>query len=156
MRMIKITRDTNDQHRQILIRFIQKYGDNHITKKAIDWLKQTPFKKLTPENGDLIYVMVDQKMIVGVLAIIHYGLKQAFIVVHPKTRKKGIAYQLITEAQKFLDRFYVKVANDNIPSLKLCFATDMQAFALTKGPTGKPTLILGWGNWSKEEWESSL
>jgi len=153
MRTIDVNKDTSDQHRPILVQFIERYGDQHITKKAISWLKQTPFSRINPENGDLIHIIMEKKRIIGVLIIANYGFNQAFIVVHPNTRQKGIAIQLIHQAQKRLNRFYVKVAHDNIPSLKLCFATGMKAFDLTKGPTGKPTLILGSGEWSKEDWE---
>ncbi|WP_339060150.1 GNAT family N-acetyltransferase [Tepidibacillus marianensis] len=155
MRTIEVNKETSDQHRPILIRFIERYGDQHITKKAIDWFKKTPFYQLHDENGDFIHMIMDKNRIIGVLVIVNYGFNQAFIVVHPKTRQNGVAYQLVTQAQSQLNRFYVKVANDNIPSLKLCFATGMQAFVLIKGPTGKPTLVLGSGHWSKEDWETN-
>jgi len=155
LKKIKITDQTPESFRQTIIRFMMKYGDGHITKKAIRWLKQTPFSDLHPLNGDLIHVVVNShKKIVAVLAIAHYGLEQAIIAVHPQIRKKGIANKLVMEAIEDIDRLYVKVANDNVASLKLCFSVGMKAFDLIKGPTGKPTLVLGLGKWDQKEWES--
>jgi hypothetical protein len=57
------------------------------------------------------------------------------------------------EAQQQLGKVYTRVAYDNIPSLKLCFRCGLTAFAMTKGPTGKPTLWLGGGDYQKEEVE---
>ncbi|GBF11752.1 GNAT family N-acetyltransferase [Tepidibacillus sp. HK-1] len=152
MRKVKINASVPERFKQPLIRFINKYGDGHITRKAIEWLKKTPFQKLNQSNGDLIHVILEGKKIIGVLAIARFGLDQAIIVVHPEVRKQGVAYQLVTEALEDIDRYYVKVANDNVPSLKLCFAAGMKAFDLTKGPTGKPTFVLGIGNWDASEW----
>jgi len=155
LKKIKISDQTTELLRKSLINFVIRYGDEHITKKAINWLKSVPFPKINQENGDLIHIYVEGKKIVGLLAIANYGMEQAFIVVHPNFRKTGVAYQLVVESLEDIDRFYVKVANDNVPSLKLCFATGMYAFDLIKGPTGKPTLVLGIGNWEEEEWNSS-
>ncbi len=153
MKHVKVNSKTSERVRTPLIRFIKQYGDGHITQKGIRWLKTTPFDELS-YNGNLIHVYLDGKKIVGVLAIANYGLEQALIAVHPDYRQSGIAYDLVTNALKEINRLYVKVANDNIPSLKLCFSLGMHAFDLTKGPTGKPTLILGLGNWNAEEWKN--
>jgi len=156
VRKIKIDPSTPEHFRKILIDFIVKYGDGHITKRAINWLKNTPFSKINQANGDIIHVQLGEKNnIIGILAVAKYGLEQSITVVHPKARNKGIAYQLTAGVLEDINRMYVKVAYDNIPSLKLCFATGMRAFAMTKGATGKPTLILGLGDWSQREWESA-
>ncbi len=153
MKIVKITNLTPDSFRTKLIRFISKYGDNHITLKAIKWLRKTNFSSLDLDNGDLIYVSLDNnKKICGVLVISNYGLKQAFIVVHPLMRKKGLANNLTNEAMINLNRLYVKVANDNFPSLKHCFSLGMRAFDMMNGPTGKPTLVLGYGDFDPKEW----
>ncbi|OEG00061.1 hypothetical protein BHF71_06335 [Vulcanibacillus modesticaldus] len=154
MKKIKINPRTPENLRKYIIRFVSKYGEGHITKQAINWLRKTPFSSLNKDNGDLIHIYLSESnRIIGVIAIANYGLKQAIIVVHPKARKKGIAYKLTTGVLEDIDRLYVKVANDNIPSIKHCFNVGMRAFDLIKGPTGKPTLILGFGNWNKEEWK---
>lgn len=153
MRIIKVTEKTPESFKKNLIYFIKKYGDGHITKKAIIWIKNTPFADINKKNGDLIHVYLNNKNnIIGTIAIANYGLKQAIIVVHPKVRNKGVAQNLVMETQKDIDRLYVKVANDNVASLKLCFSVGMNAFDLIKGPTGKPTSVLGFGNWSSDEW----
>lgn len=153
MKLIKVTEKTPESLKKALIRFIYKYGDGHITKKAIIWLKSTPLLELQREKGDLIHIYLnDKNNIIGVIAIANYGLKQAIIVVHPKVRNNGLAQNLVKGTLEDIDRFYVKVANDNMASLKLCFSVGMRAFGLTKGPTGKPTLILGFGNWNSKEW----
>lgn len=153
MKRIKINESTPESFKKPLIRFIVKYGDGHITQKAINWLNKTPFSKLSYEKGNSILVIVNEKkQIIGVIAIANYGLDQAIIVVHPEVRKLGIAQKLTYGALEDIDRYYVKVAYDNIPSLKLCFSVGMKAFNLIKGPTGKPTLVLGNGNWNPEEW----
>lgn len=153
MRLIKVTERTPESFKKKLIYFISKYGDGHITRKATIWLKNTPFSDIKKENGDLIHIYLnDKNNIIGVIAIANYGLKQAIIVVHPKVRNNGLARNLVIGTEEDINRFYVKVANDNIASLKLCFSVGMKAFDLIKGPTGKPTLILGFGNWHLEEW----
>lgn len=154
MRKIKVSSSTSDKFRLSIIRFIVKYGDGHITKKAINWLKRTPFSALKTEQGDLINVFINNNKILGVLVIADYGLEQAVIAVHSDARKYGLANRLVTEALENIDRFYVKVANDNIPSLRLCFSVGMRAFDMVKGPTGKPTLVLGMGNWDADEWHT--
>ena len=143
---------TPNRLRTPIIEFLKKYGDGHITMQGIRWLKTTSFETLS-HSGSLIYVYLDGKKIVGVLAIANYGLEQALIAVHPNYRESGVAFDLVSESLKELNRLYVKVANDNVPSLKLCFSLGLRAFELLKGPTGKPTLVLGVGNWSPEEWK---
>lgn len=152
---IKVSERTPESFRKSIIRFILKYGDGHITKKTINWLRQVSFSSIRKENGSIIHVLLnDKKNIIGLIAIERYGLEQAIIVIHPQVRKKGLADKLVLTALEDIDRFYVKVANDNIPSLKLCFRVGMRAFDLMKGPTGKPTLILGIGNWNAKEWSN--
>lgn len=154
MNKSKILNTTSDKFRITLIKFITKYGDGHITKKAISWLKKTPFSELDLRNGDLIHVIFDnRKRLLGVIAIKHFGLDESVIVIHPNARKKGVGYDLTTGVLEDINRCYVKVANDNIPSLKLCFLCGMRAFELVKGPTGKPTLVLGLGDWDDHEWK---
>lgn len=153
MKKIKINQYTPESFRISILRFIMKYGDGHITTKAVNWLKKTSLSSIQKNNGDLIHVIIDEnKKILGILAISNFGLDQAIIVVHPQARQKGVANRLVTEALEDIDRYYVKVANDNVPSLKLCFSVGMQAFGLVKGPTGKPTFVLGMGKWDTDEW----
>lgn len=155
MKKIKITNRTSDVFRKKIINFIKVYGDGHITKRTINFLVKTQFSKLNLDSGDLIHVIIDSNnKICGVVAIIDYGLEHAIIVVKPQMRKKGLANKLISEALLDIDRLYTKVAIDNTPSIKHCFSIGMQAFKLTKGPTGKMTLVFGFGNWSKTEWEN--
>lgn len=155
MKKIKINEKTSDSFLSSILQFIIKYGDNHITKQAIKWLKNTSTKEINSQKGNIIHVIVnDQKKIIGIIAVANYGLEQAIIVVDPKVRKSGIGYRLTKGVLEDIDRYYVKVAHDNIPSLKLCFSVGMQAFDLIKGPTGKPTLILGAGDYDPQEWHS--
>ena len=145
MKKIKVTKTTPDVLRIRLINFISKYGGGHITLRAIKWLKNTPLSSLNFDDGDLIHVCLDNNnKILGVIAVSRYGLDYSIIVVHSAMRKKGIAASLMSKVLDDVDRLYVKVVSDNVPSLR--------AFDLIKGPTGKPTLVLGYGNFNSEEW----
>ncbi len=153
MKKIKITSSTQSKIRKTLVQFIVKYGDGHITRKAVNWINRTPFSKIDKNNGDAIHVFLNEKnQIIGIIAISHYGLEQAIIVIHPNYRKKGLGNQMTKGVLEDIDKYYVRVATDNIASLKLCFSSGMRAFHLVKGPTGKPTLVLGMGNWEITEW----
>ncbi|PTX63270.1 acetyltransferase (GNAT) family protein [Melghirimyces profundicolus] len=135
--------------RPAIVRFSQRYGDRRITHRALRWLKNlnaNPF----PE-GTWMAAAIDGKKLVGFILFGSYGLEEAYIVVHPGHRKRKVGESLLEQALSSLDRIYTRVACDNIPSLKLCFKSGLVAFHLITGPTGKPTLCLGGGNWKAEE-----
>lgn len=135
--------------RERLLFFIRHHGDKRITAKAIRWLQHLPAEPF-PKGTLLAAGLVDGK-IAGFTAFSDYGKQEAIIVVHPAARKQKIAEKLLNYSLKELGRVYTRVATDNIPSLKLCFSCGLKAFRLVSGPTGKPTLLLGGGNWSEKE-----
>ena len=135
--------------RPILIRFLKKHGDGRITHKAIRWLKQIQATEVKP--GTLILLAFHQQKLVGLMAFSHYGIEHAITAVHPNWRKQGIGMAMLKKALSQLKKVYTRVAYDNIPSLKLCFSCGLVAFDMIKGPTGKPTLLLGGGEWKHED-----
>jgi GNAT superfamily N-acetyltransferase len=138
------------QVRSLLLRFIRKYGDHRITGTARQWIRAA-----TPESlqqaGNQIAVAVKDRSLVGLSAFSDYGLDQSFIVIHPSYRNQDLGKQLIQFHIDSLGKVYGKVANDNIPSMKMCFGNGLIAFKLTTGPTGKPTLWFGGGKWTKDD-----
>jgi GNAT superfamily N-acetyltransferase len=138
-------------YRQKISTFLRKYGEGRITHRAIRWLANSNISDDKP--GSLALFAFIEKKLAGVMIFSNYGIEQAVTAVHPRYRKQGIGEALLMEAQKRLGKVYTRVAYDNIPSLKLCFRCGLTAFAMTKGPTGKPTLWLGGGDYQKEEIE---
>ncbi|WP_124726905.1 GNAT family N-acetyltransferase [Staphylospora marina] len=135
--------------RHVIVRFMKLHGDGRITHRALRWLS-----RLTPENvpeGTWIAAALEKNRLVGVIAFGRFGIDESFIAVHPSKRNQGVGEALLREAMNHLDKIYTRVACDNIPSLKLCFSCGLKAFNLFKGPTGKPTLWLGWGNYHPDE-----
>ncbi len=135
--------------RKTLIRFIQKHGERRITASGIRWLRQVKGTDLS--DGNLILAALDRRRLVGLIAVADYGRRESLIVVHPFYRRQGIGLQLVDGIVSELDKVYGRVAIDNIPSLSMCLQAGFVAFALEKGPTGKPTLWIGKGNWRKDE-----
>ncbi|SFI83139.1 GNAT family N-acetyltransferase [Thermoflavimicrobium dichotomicum] len=140
--------------RPALLRLIRFAGDGRITHRAIRWLNRLQLTDDKP--GTVIAISFDQKKCTGLIAFGHYGLEESFIVVHPQYRKRGVGEALVKFVLSHLDKVYTRVACDNIPSLKLCFACGLTAFQLTKGPTGKPTLWLGGGNWKRQDLDLAM
>ncbi|TCS96779.1 GNAT family N-acetyltransferase [Hazenella coriacea] len=137
-----------------LIRFIRRHGDGRITHRAIRW-----FQQLIQESwneGMIVAATLDKNIITGLIVLGNYGLDESFIAVHPSYRKQKIGETLLQHALHRLGKIYTRVACDNTPSLKLCFACGLTAFQLTYGPTKKPTLWLGGGAWSRRDLEEKL
>ncbi|SEM96615.1 GNAT family N-acetyltransferase [Lihuaxuella thermophila] len=135
--------------RPAIVRFMRKYGDGRITHHAIRW-----FQRLKPEGckeGTLVAAALDGKKVTGVIVFGNFGLDESFVAVHPAYRKQGVGEALLRYSIEKLKKVYTRVACDNIASLKLCFTCGLAAFRLIKGPTGKPTLWLGGGEWNPEE-----
>lgn len=135
-----------------VVRFIQKYGEGRITRKAIRWLKELNGEHLQ-KNGTFILIAAEEKKILGVIAVSNYGIDQSVVVVNPEVRQRGVGKTMIQHLLEHAEKLYGRVALDNIPSLKMCFSIGMVGFKLVEGPTGKPTLWLGLGNWKKEDVE---
>jgi hypothetical protein len=148
----QITPELLPKVRRRLTRFLSLHGDKRITKQGIRWLENLPPSSLEkPEN--CILVTVEDGKMTGLLAIADYGREESYVAVHAQYRQKRTGVTLIEELMKRVDRAYGRVALDNIPSLKMCFAIGMIGFKVVTGPTGKPTLWLGIGNWKKEDVE---
>lgn len=138
-----------DRVRSRLLRFLKRYGEKRLTHKALRWLQALPAQ---PYNeGTFIAVALEERRLVGVIAIGSHGKEEAIIAVKPSVRRHGVGKKLVRYVLQKVDRLYVRVATDNIPSLKLCFSFGMVAFDLFAGVTGKPTLWLGAGNWDRNE-----
>lgn len=151
MNYIELTPQQLSKHRQVLIRFINEHGENRITHRAIRWLKNFDPEQLRLNRGTVIYVALDGKKLCGIVVITNYGIDESFVVIHKDYRQQNIATDMIQKFFSTREKAYGRVALDNIPSMKMCFANGMVAFALTEGPTGKPTLWFGYGKWSKED-----
>jgi ribosomal protein S18 acetylase RimI-like enzyme len=136
--------------RSKLIRFIKIHSDKRITSQAIRWFTQLPEQALM-EPGTLILVYIENKKLVGCIAVGEYGRQESFLVVHKAARTNGIGMSLTKAALERLEKLYVRIAADNTASLKTCFAAGMVAFACIRGVTGKPTLWLAAGDWSRED-----
>lgn len=152
MRIISILPPKLKKVKPTLITFIRRHGDQRITHHAIRW-----FSKLRSENlneGTCVTVVLSKKKLAGIVVFGNYGLDEAFTAVHPDYRKKGVGEMLLKHSLEKLDRVYTRVATDNIPSLKLCFSCGLIAFHLIRGPTDKPTLVLGGGNWMETEFHN--
>ncbi|WP_134699877.1 GNAT family N-acetyltransferase [Ammoniphilus sp. YIM 78166] len=151
MEVKQITAETLTKLRQRMIDFIRAgHGDRRITKQGFQWMKEVSPQDLQ-EPGTVLLIAIEDKKIVGLLATADYGRKEAFVLVHKLYRENGIGVALIQELMKRIDKVYGKVALDNIPSLKMCFAMGMVGFKVVTGPTGKHTLCLGLGNWRKDD-----
>lgn len=139
--------------RRKLLSLLRRHGDRRITLKGIRWLARMSSHELEEEGNGLV-VATDSGKIIGLLAVSKFGMKHSFITVHKEYRKKGIAQVLLKELTNRMDRFYAKIALDNIPSLLTCFSMGMVALQIIKGPTGKPTFLVAWGNWNKKDLEN--
>ena len=133
-----------------IIDFFKQHGDKRITRDGINWIKQaTPESFETP--GTLVLCVVDQKVLVGVVIVANYGIEESFIAVHKRYRNQDIGNKMVEYVVSSLGKIYGRIAMDNIPSIKICLENGMVAFHLFEGPTGKPTLWLGGGNWNKAD-----
>ncbi|MBO8171898.1 MAG: N-acetyltransferase [Bacillaceae bacterium] len=141
-----------DRVRKNLIQFIYLHGDKRITKKAINWFRQVAPEELH-DQGNLILAAVHDHKIKGILAVADYGRKESFAVVHRDSRQSGIGIRMVDEALRQMNKLYGRVAVDNIPSMKMCLSLGMVGFKMTTGPTGKPTLWFGAGDWKREDVE---
>lgn len=140
-------------YKQKIILFLRKNGEGRITHRALRWLNNITISNQTP--GSIALIALEEKQLVGVMIFSRYGIEEAITAVHPSYRKQGVGEALLTEAKEKLGKIYTRVACDNIPSLKLCFRCGLIAFSLFKGPTGKPTLWLGGGNYNPEDIKST-
>lgn len=140
------------KYRPHIIRFFQKHGDKRITKNGLRWFQSISAEELSAE-GTLILIALKNKQITGALAISDYGRKESFVAVHQEFRQNRIGENLVEYMIQRLGKAYGRVALDNIPSLKMCLAMGMVGFKLINGPTGKPTMWMGAGNWNKEDVE---
>ncbi|WP_202081375.1 GNAT family N-acetyltransferase [Caldalkalibacillus salinus] len=139
-----------EKYKKKIVDFIKRHGDKRITREAIQWVRQTNAAQVA-QDGTVLMCALDQNKVVGVLIAVDYGMMESFIVVHRQYRNQHVAKQMVKEVVSSMGKIYGRVAMDNAPSLKVCLDNDMVAFHLFEGPTGKPTLWLGGGNWSKED-----
>lgn len=142
MNIKKCNMDYLKQHKTLMIRFIQRFGDKRITHHAIRWFKQLAH---LDHPGTLIAVVTQNNSLIGLIVIGNYGLDEAFIAVHPKYRNEGVGEGLLRFTLQELPKVFTRVACDNTPSIKLCFSCGLIAYRLIKGPTGKPTLCFASG-----------
>jgi ribosomal protein S18 acetylase RimI-like enzyme len=136
-----------------LLKFIRIYGDRRITETTRRWLNQVSAEDLeTP--GTEVLVALENRSLVGATGFSNYGLDHSFAVIHRNYRNQDIGKKMIETHLQGFGKIYGKVALDNTPSLKMCFGHGLIAFKLVTGPTGKPTLWFGGGNWNYSDVES--
>jgi hypothetical protein len=150
MQLLNLTDKLLAKRRRHLIQFFRQHGDRRITKDAYDWIQKVKDEDLEQE-GTLILCAIEQNKLVGVLIASNYGIDESFITVHKRHRNQHTAQKMVHHTIQQLGKLYGRVAMDNTPSLKVCLDNHMVAFHLFNGPTGKPTLWLGGGNWSKQD-----
>ncbi|UFJ41506.1 GNAT family N-acetyltransferase [Brevibacillus humidisoli] len=149
MNLLTLTPSQVERNRHLLLKFIRQHGDNRITRRAVHWLKTV---RLDPrEDGTRILVALDEKKLVGLFAVAAYGLKEAFLVIHRDCRSMGMGRQLSEAMQQLLPKLYVRVALDHAASLRCFMHSGFVGVKLFDGPTGKPTLYLAAGEWSKAD-----
>lgn len=150
MTLYPLTNSKAIKHRSKLIAFIRRHGDRRITQGAINWLQQMNSQSLdTP--GTKILAALDKKKLVGLLIVAQYGIEESFMAVHKEYRNQNIAKAMLKQMISDLGKIYGRVALDNISSLKACFSSGMVAFHLFQGPTNKPTLWVGGGDWKRSD-----
>ncbi|GAB6932873.1 GNAT family N-acetyltransferase [Calditerricola satsumensis] len=134
-----------------VLALVRRHGDRRITHRAIRWLRHLGPDDLNQPGTLVVVAQTAKGGLAGCLAACDYGRKESLVVVHPAFRRRGIAKALTAAVIHRLGKLYVRVAVDNVPSLKTCFSLGMVAFRLFTGPTGKPTLWLGCGDWRPED-----
>jgi GNAT superfamily N-acetyltransferase len=149
MRIRQIHPEELQRIREPVIRIMKKHGDGRITHRALRWLNRLDPREV-PE-GTYIAAAMDGNRVIGLIVFGKFGVEESFIAVHPDHRKQGVGEALLNNAINHLKKVYTRVATDNIPSLRLCFSCGLVAFRLTHGPTGKPTLWLGGGDFRQED-----
>lgn len=140
-----------EKHRTRIVQFVKKHGDRRITHRAIRWMQELDPDQLLLQEGNAIIVALEEQRLRGIIMIADYGRDEAFVVVHRDCRANHIGQDLIATYLTTRQKLYGKVALDNVPSLKMCLANGMVGFKLTEGPTGKPTMWFGVGNWTKDD-----
>lgn len=150
MKITHLTPELFHKNRKHLVNFIRHNGDKRITQEAINWVRKAS-PEVVNEPETIVLAAVEDKQIVGLLVAVRYGIDESFIVVHRNTRNHHIAKQMVSIALSEVSKIYGRIATDNIPSLKVCLDNGMVAFHLFTGPTGKPTLWVGAGEWTKED-----
>lgn len=137
--------------RKRLMTFTRLHGDRRITKHGIHWLKKFQADALSKEQGTMVIAAMENNTLTGLLTISDFGRDESYVVVHRRHRKSGLAKKLIQEMLRQVDKAYGRVALDNTASIKMCLAMGMVGFKLVNGPTGKPTMWFGTGNWKYED-----
>ncbi|SMF76508.1 hypothetical protein SAMN05661091_1317 [Paenibacillus uliginis N3/975] len=125
--------------------FMCRFGNRRLTREGCNTLQKMSFDQVQHPGTSLIAATVrgeHGKMPVGICFVTGFGEDACLIAVHPLYRNRHIGTSLILFQLSRLGRLRCKVAADNYSSLKMCFHAGMQAVALEKGPTGKPTLVL--------------
>jgi GNAT superfamily N-acetyltransferase len=150
MQLLKLSEHKLAKNRKQLIRFFRKHGDERITKHGLDWLRNVQPGEIERE-GNAAYCTVHKQLLTGVIIIVHYGIEESYMAVHRSYRQQKIGSQLLQKTVEDLGKLYARVATDNVASIKLCVDTGMVAFDLIKGPTGKPTLWFGGGEWKRSD-----
>ncbi|WP_126425508.1 GNAT family N-acetyltransferase [Brevibacillus marinus] len=149
MRVLTLTPSLLQRNRPQLLAFVRQNGDSRITRKAVQWLETAT---LEPQAaGTLILVALADKKLVGLFAIAAHGLEEALLVVHRAWRRRGIGKLLCQASQQHLTKLYVRVALDNTASLRCFLQSGFVGVQLIDGPTGKPTLCLASGAWSRAD-----
>ena len=147
MRDVQVQQHTPNswyKQRAKILNFISRYSDKRITLATLNSLLQLHDEQLNSSNNSepqaAVYTYIREGHLLGVAYYNEDGNGHCLIVVHPSARNQGIGVQLLQALIKQFQHFHCYVAIDNIPSLKLCFKSNLQANSMVKGPTGKMTL----------------
>jgi len=141
MTITKVLPDQWPRVRKAVLSFVAKYRDKHITRETNAKLRSLRKAGLS-RQGSLLIIASEGKTIYGVLAAEDYGRGFSLAVVRRTERGKGVGKQMLKAALEELDDFYVEIASDNIPSLKIAFACGLRAYSVFQRDNGKVVLRL--------------
>ncbi|CAH0117764.1 hypothetical protein PAE9249_00225 [Paenibacillus sp. CECT 9249] len=128
--------------KQMLLRFVTKYGDGRITTDAFDRLAKLAPEHLRRRGTQIVTATVSvdgKKRLVGFSFVSDFGRETCIVIVHPDYRKQEIGTKLLLEQTSRLGQLMCQVALDNAASIQMCFKAGLVAAHMSDGPTGKPT-----------------
>ncbi|PZD94260.1 GNAT family N-acetyltransferase [Paenibacillus sambharensis] len=129
-------------HRKRLLAFALKHGDKRITADSLKLFGRIDPAELAHPYSSRTAVAVVREggRLLGLAAAINGGKDACLVIVHPDSRRQGIATLLLGSLRSKLGGLSCHVAADNMASISACLRAGMAAVHVVTGATGKPTL----------------